>query len=176
MDPLASTESFASYLQRDLDTATAMLALAGASALIRGYCGWSISQETTTMVRDGNGTEVLSLPTLKLNAVTSVTVGGVVLDSDAYEIASRGQLRRPGGAWPYGFANISAYVDHGYAVIPDDVQLVTCSLAARYYTNPDSLRSKASGDDSRVYAAVIINSDFAELAMQLLAAYRLGGV
>jgi len=171
-DLLASPETFSSYMQRDLDRATATLCLQGASALVRNYCRWSISQATETFVVDGSGTELLSLPTLKLNTVT-LTVDGTLLDADTYQVASRGQIRRLDGIWPCGLDNVSADTDHGYTIIPDDITLVVCSLASRYYSNPDSLRSKASGDDSRVFGAIVIASDFSELALQLLAPYRL---
>jgi len=174
MDPLATPEDLASYLQRDVDTATATLAVTGASALVRGYCKWSLTQDQVTMTVDGNGSDVLSLPTLQLNSITSITVDGEILDADSYRLAARGQVKRTdGGVWPIGFDNVTAAVDHGYAMIPDDVRLVTCSVAGRYFVNPENLRSKQVGSVMRVYGSLIINQDFASIEVALLDPFRL---
>jgi hypothetical protein len=172
-DLLASPETLASYLQRNLDRSTATLALAGASELVRGYCRWNISNETTTVRVNGNGSGLLTLPTLKLISV-SVDVDGSTVDEAAYQWSEGGQLRRvDGDIWPAGFGNINALIEHGYTTVPDDVTLVTCAVAARYYSNPESLRSKQVGNVSRVYGTVVIASDFTEIEVALLARYRL---
>lgn len=172
VDPLTTPEMLAAYLQRDLDTATALVALKGASALVRGYCRWGISQETVTMTVDGSGSPLLALPTLYLNSVT-VKVDGVDVDAGEYEFTKRGLLRRRQREWPYGYGNIDAFVDHGYTVVPSDIQLVTCSVAGRYYGNPESLFRKTTGDDTRMYHAVVGAVDFTDVAIGLLAPYRI---
>lgn len=168
MAPLVTDEQLASYLQRDLDRATADLAVAGASGLVRDYCRWDIyPQADVTFTVDGSGTSVLLLPTLKLVAVEEVRVLGEVIDPDDYEWSESGLLVRAAG-WPARLRAVDVDCTHGYDPVPDTVALVTCAVAARYYANPERLRAKAVGGVSRTYG-----DGLADLEMALLAAYRL---
>lgn len=173
MNPLVTDEQFASYLQRDLDRATADLALAGASGLVRDYCRWSITQETTTFVIDGNATRLLTLPTLKLTDVTEVRVGGIVLDPDDYAWSESGMLASTGNVWPQRFRYIEVDCTHGHEQTPDAVALVTFSLGARYYVNPEGLRSKAVGGVSRSFVIETLRGDLFDLEAAMLGPYRL---
>lgn len=166
-------EEFAGYMQRDLDRATAELALAGASGIVRGFCRWGLTREpAAVMTIDGNGSRVLNLPTLRLNAVESVTVEGTALDAAGYVWSAGGQLYRDAG-WPIGFRSVTAVVDHGYDTIPDDVRIVVCSLAARYYSNPERLRSKTVGATASTFTIDAAGHELSELEMTLIAGYRL---
>jgi hypothetical protein len=179
VDPLATAETFAGYLQRDLDRYTAELALAGASGVVRSYCGWGISQTVEEWTRDGDGSRVLTLPTLRLTAVQAVTLDATgysdwsdLVAPDDYQWSTDGMLVRRAG-WPVGFRNINVRVEHGHQDIPDDVQLVTCSLASRYYVNPEGLRSKQIGGIGRTYLMEAAGRDLTELHTRLLDRYRL---
>jgi hypothetical protein len=173
MQLLVAAEEFAGYLQRDLDRYTAETALAAASGLVRHYCRWPISAESTTFVQDGNGAQLLSLPTLRLNAVTAVRVGGVLLDPGQYEWSRGGQLYRNGAYWPARFRSVEADVEHGYAEVPDEVRAVVLALTTRYYVNPDGLRSKSVGAVSRTFGDAAAAGDLTRLEMSLIAGYRL---
>lgn len=172
MNPLVSAEEFAGYLQRDLDRYTADLALAGASGVVRLYCGWRIDRATETFVLDGDASRILTLPTLKLNAVNSVTVEGDELDPDDYQWSESGMLYRAGG-WPAGFRNIEVDADHGYSPTPDEVRVVVCAIASRHYNNPDGLRSKTVGAISRTFVLETMRGDLSKLEVELIGGHRL---
>lgn len=167
MDPLVTPEEFAGYMQRDLDRYTAELVLAGASGLVREFCGgWAIGQVDETFTVDGNGSVVLPLPTLRLNAVTEVRVDGTALIPDTdYVWSANGVLYRF-GAWPNGLRNIAADVNHGYDPVPPQVRIVVCAVAAKLYANPEGLSGRSSGDGSRSFIAL------SDVEMQLISGYR----
>lgn len=159
MEPLASAADLGRFLQRTIDEEAAALALASASGLVREYCGWSISAETTTFILDGTGTTLLSLPTLELTAVQQVRAAGVLLaeatswpPADAeYSWSRNGQLRR-GAGWPAGFRTVEADVTHGLDPVPDAVRSVVLSVAAVAVYNPGAaLASKTVGAVTHVY-------------------------
>jgi hypothetical protein len=172
VDALVYDDDFAAYLQRDLDRATAELALQAASGVVREFCGWSISEETTTFVADGSGTTLLRLPTMKLTDVAEIRVDDAVIDPDEYRWNTGGLIQRTLG-WPRLFRCVQVDATHGYPVIPDAVRAVVLSLAARYYTNPDGLRSKTVGQISRTYVIETMRGDLAQLEMALIGGYRL---
>lgn len=171
---LVTVEELAAYLQRDVNQATAELALAGASAIVREYCRWGIARNSAaTLVLDASGSRVLNLPTLKLNAVRSVTVDGTELDPSEYTWSAGGQLYREAG-WPRGFRTVTAVVDHGHDPIPDDVRIVVCAIAARYLSNPENLRSKSIGGISRSYVVdTPTGADFTQIEAGILHGHRL---
>jgi hypothetical protein len=178
VDPLATAEDLASYLQHDLDTATADLALAAASALVRRNVDWPISRVTETLTRLGNGSCVLTLPTLVLVEVTAIRLAGGTLtpatvdavgalDARDYVWTSQGQVVRLAG-WPR-LAPVEVDCTHGYDPVPDDVRLVVMAVAGRLISNPERLRSETVGALSRAF-------DFrapTELEAGLLDGYRL---
>lgn len=173
MDPLVTPEEFSGYMQRDVDRYTAELVLAGASGLVRNYCRWPISRiENDIRVFDGDGSRWLNLPTLKLNDVTSVSVDTGADDPLAltvgtdFRLLPNGMLWRSAG-WPIGYANVTIDFDHGYDPVPDEVRIVVCALAAKFYSNPEGLTSRSGGDSNRAF------SELSSLEMQLIAGHRL---
>jgi hypothetical protein len=157
---LAAPEELASFLQRDLDAATTDLVLAGASALVRQYCGWALTEQTETITRLGPGIAVLSLPTLLLSAVTEVRVSGQPITPASmtggaigycdYAWTPAGQLIRPAG-WPC-LQPVAVDCTHGYPQVPDDVRHVVLAVAGRLLSNPERLTWEAVGVTSRTYA------------------------
>ena len=120
----------------------ANLALSVASSEIRSHCGWSISEETATLVLDGPGSRNLWLPTLKLTAVTSVKVNGdpLALDSQ-YDWTGYGKLIHR-GCWPSKPRSVEVVFTHGYAEVPAVVKGVCLASAGRAYDNARAVRSK----------------------------------
>lgn len=163
MDPLVTAEDLATYLQRDLDTAAAEFAVAGASGLVRAYCRWPVSRVAETVTLSGDGGRLLSLPTLRLVTLGPVTVGGAAVTD--FTASPGGQLFRASG-WPVGLGNVTAEMTHGYAPVPDEVRIVACSVAAKLYSNPESLVAKSSGDDGRTFSVL------SGLEMSLISSYR----
>lgn len=166
MTPFVTVDEFAGYLQRDVDTYTATVALTGVSGLVREFCGWPITRSETVHRVSGTGASIVSLPTLRLNSLIRVEVDGAELAPDAYTFSTEGQLYRPAG-WPAGFANLTVEMDHGYDVTPDAVRLVVCALSARVYSNPEGLAGKSSGDGSRSYMQL------SDLEMRLISGHKL---
>lgn len=172
MDPLVTAEEFASYLQRDLDRATAELAIGGASGVVRNFCRWNVARESATFTLDAIGSTLLVLPTLKLVSVDEVRVGGDVLDASAYTWSQGGQLYAA-GRWPVGHRLVEVDVVHGYEPVPDEVKLVTCALAARSMVNPEGLRSKTVGTVAKVFVFETIRGDLSELEASMISGHRL---
>lgn len=135
MAPLATVEQLAFYLRvpvDSLDLDQAQLLLDGVSGQLRTLCRWSISAEdAVTWVRNGDGSDVLALPTLHLRAVTSVTVDGVALSATDYQWSEAGYLVREGAVWPSKLRAVSVVVSHGHDPVPPEVVTVVCSVTSR---------------------------------------------
>lgn len=136
----------------------ATLLVDSASAAIRGYCGWNITQETVTgEVIDGTGKWDLWLPTKNLTAVASVAELGVTLTNDVdYVWYRNGQLTRTAGAWSSKAKAVTATYTHGYPTGHVKLELarsVCLTAAARLVNNPAGLRSETVGGVSWTSAA-----------------------
>lgn len=159
MASLASTSDLGTYLGTDIsvsDTARAQQALDYASAKIRSYCGWTITQESLSDVSvDGSGTRDVWLDTLHLTAVSSVVDNerSVTLTYDVdYTWVQDGRLHRPLG-WKRIPRLLSVSYTHGYAEAPDDVKGVCLALAARRFENPQSYERERLDDYSYTVAS-----------------------
>ena len=133
-------------------TDRATLLVNSASAAIRGYCGWNITEETVTGdVIDGTGQWDLWLPTKHLTAVASVVENGVTLTDPANYVWYRnGQLTRS-GRWTSKAKGVLATYTHGYPSGHVKLELarsVCLSAAARLVNNPAGLRSETVGSVS----------------------------
>lgn len=149
MASFATPADLASWIQSDVDTATATLLLASSSAAIRGHCGWNITEETVTGdVIDGSGGWDLWLPTKNLTAVASVSENGVALTDPAdYTWYRNGRLTRS-SRWTSKAKGVLATYTHGYAtghVKLDLAKSVCLASAARFMNNPSGLRSETVG-------------------------------
>ena len=179
MAAFATAAELASWLQRDLDTATATLALNVASGQIRKHAGWSITQEVLTdQVVDGTGRRSILLPTLRLTAVASVSEGGTLLVYDVdYTWTREGRLVR-NGRWRHEARIVTASYTHGFAAgAPelDDVKGVCLDVAGSVYDNPTALRSYTVGAVSETYAGggVDLGAGLTDAHRKALAPYRL---
>ena len=138
-----------------LDRAT--LLVNSASAAIRGYCGWNITEETVTGdVIDGSGQWDLWLPTKNLTAVASLVENGVTLVSGTnYDWYRNGQLARS-GRWTSKAKAITITYTHGYPAGHVKLELARsmCLMAAAARVpNPAGLRSETVGAVSWTSAA-----------------------
>jgi len=176
MAALATVGELETHLGRDLDAEQAELFLDLASGAVRAYCGWALAREDTVMQLDGDGSCVLSLPTLLLVELTALVVDGQDVDpagADWPVWSAKGQLYRRGG-WRR-HAVIDAAVTHGYAPVPDLLKLVALDLAARQVHNPTGLASVTVGQVSRTWARTGTGDPMAlsGLHERLLDRYRL---
>lgn len=180
MAAFATPTELAGHLQEDVDTYTATLALNRATAKIRKYVGWSISEEAGVVVTlDGTGERSLWLPSLLVTAVASVVEAGVTLTVvTGFDWTAYGKLIRVGRCWGCKPRSVVSTITHGYATDPDDVKDICLSVAGRLYRNPAGLRSKTVGAVSWTTAGAATDGggDLNELERQDLTPYRLATV
>lgn len=175
MDPLATTAELEMHLQTTFTTpeeqTAATLALELASGAVRAYCGWPISRTQEIIEAYGEGSTVLTIPTLMLQGVTSITVDGTDLSAADYVWTVKGQIYRDAG-WPR-FSIATLDIDHGYDVIPDLLKLVTLDLAGKQIQNPEGLVSATVGEVSRTWSNSTTSAEkLTTLTQTLLDRYR----
>lgn len=154
--------NLASYLQRDLDTASATIAVAGASGIVRAYTRQNLDSQTYTAIKlpieSFDTTWGVRLPQRPVTAVTTVTVNGTTYVSGT-DYAWNGYSPLIRLAWRQW--STSAFQDDpvavvtytaGYATVPDEVKAVAYAVAARQYDNPTGARSWQIDDASETKA------------------------
>lgn len=137
---LATPDDLTAYLGAPpTNAAQAAWMLDTAAAIVRGYCGWSITQEAATWTLDADGGPMLLVPTLYLDTST-VTVtdntpatGPVTVDPADYSASDIGVLTRRGYpyAWPAAARAVTVSATHGYATPPREITAVCCAMASR---------------------------------------------
>lgn len=165
---LFTLEELASYLQGDVDTATATLARELATGLVVDQVG-VLEQDTVTVVlpieTDDDGYRCLRLPSLVVTDVATVTVDGVTLtEGDGWEwLRPYPDVRLHSYAWTstgtWQTATVTATLGYPPGAVPAVYKAVALSAAARAYDNPTGLRSESIDD----YSATRAGSD-ADLA------------
>jgi hypothetical protein len=150
----ATASDLASFLQRDVDTATATLVLTKMSALFdaraRTHWGGTVS---TTYSKPGYGQIELVMPLGPLAAVSAVRVAGVTLTPGVdYAVIEQSVFRRSGFGIPWRFPPDLVEVDYtyGYATVSDDVAAAVLESAAAAYSSPDISVASESIDDYSV--------------------------
>lgn len=128
-------------------------ACAAALGFIERYCGWHVTPERTdTVTVDGNGLQVLQLPSLHVLNVERVELDGEELDGSCFSWSDRGMLRLRHGVWPREFRNVTVTLRHGYKVCPD-IESVVAVLAARAVSTPTGVAAITVGGRSERYGA-----------------------
>ena len=142
----ASAAELASYLQQDLDTATANLALTLASGEFAAAADTAFSATTVTwQVEGGPGTNI-EIPYRPVTAVSQVRLNGVVITG--WTLRHNALWRSAGfGTW-YAFPPDLVEVDltYGYTSVPDDVKKAVLEIAAGLYDNPTGVGSEGVDD------------------------------
>lgn len=155
-DQLATPEDLASLLQRDVDTASAVLALEVCTAVVQAAAG---GQRILRVVDDsavvyGSTDRVLRLEQRPVVSVASVTYGGVLLSqgtaSGTWRMARDGLWRDIGWALYAGEPSEATVVyTHGYAAGDQRLQLArgaTLSLARGLFDNPTGVAREQIDD------------------------------
>lgn len=126
--------------------------LAQAEALVRGFCGWHIApSRTETVSVRGRGLATLLLPSMRVTAVSSVTVDGLALTAeDDFTWSAAGVLTHA-GRWINGKV-VSVAMTHGYSTPPAEVTGVVQAVAQRAVDNPGSLVRTQKGPFSDTYS------------------------
>lgn len=125
LDPLASTTDLS---DRGVTTGNLDRALAVASAAVRAAAGSAISEQTSTVVVNAGGGNLLQIPG-PVTAVTSVSVDGTALVADDYEVLPNGLWRHCGWTVCGRPVPVTITYTHGLAAVPDDIVDLTCMLA-----------------------------------------------
>lgn len=179
-DMLATPSDLASYIQSDLDTATATLALETATGWIQREVGHRVLEVTNDTVTLDGGERTVYLPARPVASVGTVTttdrygtVESAVLDVD-YRIRDY-RLIRAGWrcVWPEA---VTVVYTHGYGTgaIPQVIRGVCLSVASRVYSNPDGIRQETVGGVSFTYNTPLYNTGvyLSEQERADLSAYR----
>lgn len=123
----------------------------GATAAVRRYCGWHIAPAfTETVLLDGSGGSVLTLPTLHLTALSAVTENGTALTEYApvdgsgdFEWSVLGSVRRVRGLWTERYRAVSVTMTHGFDAAPDVAQIILQVTAAALSSPMGATREQA---------------------------------
>jgi hypothetical protein len=160
-DLLASDIDLASALQRDVDTASAILALEVSTAVVQAAAGQRIVRATSTARTVWGGSDrLLVLPERPVVSVAAVSYGGSALSEGT---ASGTWRLAPNGIWrDIGWTEVTGEpspVDvtwtHGYLPADQEIELgrgFTLSLARGLFTNPDGTIREQIDDYSVAYA------------------------
>jgi hypothetical protein len=149
-DLLADPEELAASLGVQPTEPKLVWALTAASRRFRGAVRHPVSLVAgDAFVLDGNGRESVLLPAAPVLAVSSVTLDGESLtEGTDFDWSADGFLRRLGGVWPDRLRCIRGAYDHGYAVIPEDIQEVVVDQARALYRIDPGVQTKTVGGQS----------------------------
>lgn len=178
LPPFATAAELDAATQSTIPAATAELALASASAVIRRWT----RQDITRVADDVVTLRVLDecelvLPQRPVVSVAQVRVNSLVLQDwvlSGDRLLRTGGWRRLPGTTTYpdpGLVEVT--YTHGWDEIPDDVRAVCLDLASMTVTNPSGLRSVAIDDYSRTFAAETLGGGTLSAAhKEMLTPYR----
>jgi len=153
----ATAEELASFLQQDVDTSSATLALQVSSQLFSLRANTWFTPTTVTYQVEGRGYQKLVLPFRPVTAVSAVRIindAGTTVITDYRRI--KNVLHRLAGfgtpgAYPPDLLEVD--LTHGYATCPDDVKGVVLETAGAAYSSPDITIKSESIDDYSVTSA-----------------------
>jgi hypothetical protein len=148
-------EEFASYVQSDVDTATAVLLRDLATGAIKSATGQEVDVVTddaiTLAAPDGPW---LVLPQLPASEPTLVKVDGETITDWTFSVD---RLYRPQGWTAYDDTTgaplrVEVTYTHGYATAPAELKRIALQAAARAYTNPSGASSHSETIGSESYS------------------------
>jgi len=191
---LVTPEELASWLQEDVDTATATLLIAQATSLVQEATAQTLVQVVGDVLElEGHAGEWLDLPQRPVTAITSVVIqvganGPTTLDPGEYQKVGHRLWRQIGwrcfntlppvptmpwtGIPSYPAPSIVTITcDHGYA--PGDARLepartAVFALCAQAYTNPGGSRSVTVDDYTETYSDAFAGMQMPDSTRKLL--------
>lgn len=143
---LTTPTRLAGYLQHDLDTYTATLAVDDASDTFELEADTKFSSTSATYTVEGYGQDVISLPRQPVIAVQSVTADGVAVTDYQKRGANLYRILRWGGTSAYA-ADVVVTYTYGYTAVPGSVELAVLQLAGDIYEHPVQSVSMEQIDD-----------------------------
>jgi hypothetical protein len=152
-------------------------AIDGASEAIRRWCGWNVAPaEDLTYALDGGG-QVLYLPTLKLNALTSVVVEGQPVTDLEWSERTGNVRRRDHCDFPDVWGSVEVTFNSGYDEAPADLKQIVLQVVASLLSSPSGATREQVGQVSVMWATTApgVSGGLSLLArdLEVLAAYRL---
>lgn len=160
----------------------------GAQAVMVAYCDWDPTEVVTdrTVLLNGNGTSLLTLPSLyvtdvsavvitdRLGTVTAATVGPAPAD---VEWSEDGCVELTscllGGAFPQGRRNVAVTYSGGYDPIPATLQATLDSIAKGIAVGSSRAQQKKLLSGSVTYAANAIAGNLLVTEQMVLDQYRI---
>lgn len=152
----ATPSELASYLQQDVDTASALLALTTASAEFSSAADTWFASQSTTYVTTGTRATGIWLPFNPVIAVSAVRINTVVVTGHTL-IGQR--LYRTAGFGTYSQSTpdlLEIDLTYGFTTVPDDVKLAVLEMASVAYDNPTGDMSESIDDYTVRYAGTPI--------------------
>ncbi|WP_435112025.1 hypothetical protein [Nocardiopsis synnemataformans] len=113
---------------------------------------------------NGDGSTTLLLPACPVRAVTAVEIDGQALDAGDFEWSAEGVLRR-WSRWPDRLRSVKVTCDHGYEVVPEDVQAVVLEQAEAAWNIVKGVTSVSVDGQSTTFgtqSAVGVTQDWAD--------------
>lgn len=162
-DQLATPEQLASFLQQDLDAATADVLLNAATAVVQAAARQRLVEvEDDTLTRIGTTEAWLWLPERPVSEVTSIELDGEALtvgDDLKEYLDATGALWRACGwaACSWRPSTVVVVYSHGYPADDQRLELArgaTLTLAATPYSNPSGASQVKIDDYAEVYSAL----------------------
>lgn len=169
----ATAPELASYLKKDLDTASATLVLQIASAEFSRVADTMWAATAVTWTTLGRGRTVLEPPFKPITAVVQVRVAGVVITG--WSLVAGKIYRSTGFGFCGSFPPDETAVDltHGFTTATDDVKGAVLETAAQAYEIPVGAIIAESIDDWAVrYATTGGGLQLTTSAADLAAGYR----
>jgi hypothetical protein len=157
----ATAAELASYLQKDLDTSTATLAITVASGMFSTRAATAFAPTTVTYQAEAMGYWQLRLPfrpIISVSAVRIIGAGGTLTVTD-YSRIKTVLYRLIGFGVPGMFPPDMVEVDliHGYATCPDDVKGAVLESAGVAYEHPDAALIAEAIDDYSIRTATMLS-------------------
>lgn len=178
-DMLATPSELASYIQSDLDTATATLALEMSTGWIQREVGHRVLEVVNDTITLDGGDRIVYLPGRPVVSVGTVTTtdryGTVETPALGVDYRVRDyRLIRSGCVWP---EVVTVVYTHGYGAgaVPQVIRGICLSAASRVYSNPDGIRQETVGGVSMTYNTPLYNTGvyLSDQERADLAAYRM---
>jgi hypothetical protein len=153
-DKLASEYDLATWLQQDVDTASATLALELATGSIQNECGWRILAETVTDLLVTPAGHMVTLPTARLTALAMTDNGQTLVQGNTMLWSPNGLVLRKAynGLIDYPFIGpVIATFTHGYPVdsVPQAIRGCACSSRPACTTTRPGCGRRASAPPRR---------------------------
>lgn len=169
----ATPTELASYLQQDLDTATATLVLTVASAQFSLAADTQFASTAVTYTRLGTVYRSIVLPFRPVIAVQAVRINGATVTG--YTLIKNALYRAVGFGTCFATPPDAVQVDltHGYTAVPDDVKAAVLDMAAQAYSVPVAAVMAETIDDYSVrYATAGGGVQLTSYARDVAALYR----